>query len=316
MHSPSRACGVAVVVVAILSAVVSCGSAAVSPAAIPPRPADTKPALYARLPQSIKDAGVITFAGDSHPPYRIVGADGTITGIDKDFQDALSRVLGVKIETKIVSGLPEALDGMLNGKFQVFNGPVKATSEREKQFDTITWMTTHTSYVVPAGSPVTKPEDICGKRVAVVAASVVADQLARLSTFCGRNGLQAALAIPLADTNSAVDAARTGRADAAGMTQAAAIDLTNQQPGLSYVTQTKEQGATTDFLAMLVAKDDNLGPVMLDAFQQLFADGTYADIISRYHLEDVAVAVPVIDINSVSADGGAAPTSTPKPGSG
>jgi polar amino acid transport system substrate-binding protein len=317
MHRPLRACGVAVAVVALLAAVVSCGSAAVAPpAAVPPPPGQSKPALYARLPQAVKDAGVIRFAGDSHPPYRVVAADGSITGIDKDFQDALARVLGVKIETEIVAGLPDALDGMQKGEFDAFNGPVKATAEREKLFDSITWMTTHTSYVVPAGSSVARPEDICGKKVAVVAASVVADQLSRLSAFCGRTGLQAAVAIPLADTDAAVDAARAGRADAAGMTQAAAIDLTSQQQGLSYVTQTKEQGASTDFLAMLVAKDNGLAPVILDAFHQLFDDGTYADIISRYHLEDVSVAVPVLDINSVSSDSSAAPPLTASPARG
>jgi polar amino acid transport system substrate-binding protein len=320
MHRPLRACGVAAAVVAVLTTVMSCGSAAVAPAALPPPPGPTKPALYNRLPQAVKDAGVIRFAGDSHPPYRVVGPDGSITGIDRDFQDALARVLGVKVETEIVDGLPTALDGMLKGKFDAFNGPVKATPEREKQFDSITWMTTHTSYVVPAGSAIAKPEDLCGKKVAVVAASVVADQLTRLSAFCGRSGLPAAAAIPLVDTGTAVDAARAGRADAAGMTQAAAIDLTSQQPGLSYVTQTKEQGASTDFLALLVAKDTGLGPVLLDAFHQLFDDGTYADIITRYKLEDVAVAVPVYDINSVSADGngpaGPPPSATPKPSSG
>jgi polar amino acid transport system substrate-binding protein len=161
---------------------------------------------------------------------------------------------------------------------------------------------------------VSRPEDICGKRVALVTASVVADQLARLSAFCGRSGLPAAAAVPLADTGATIQAARAGRADAAGMTQAAAIDLTSQQPGLNYVTQTKEQGATTDFLAMLVAKDNGLGPVLLDAFHQLFDDGTYADIISRYHLEAVAVAVPVFDINSVSTDAAPSATPTPTPG--
>ena len=117
MHRPSRAAGVVAALVVSLSAVASCATAAVAPpAATPLAPADTKPALYVRLPQAVKDAGVIRFAGDSHPPYRTVGPDGSITGIDRDFQDGLSRVLGVRIETGIVDGLPAALDGMRDGR--------------------------------------------------------------------------------------------------------------------------------------------------------------------------------------------------------
>ena len=80
-------------------------------------------------------------------------------------------------------------------------------------------------------------------------------QLANLSTFCQQNGKPAAEAVPLADTNATLLAAQAGRADAAGMTQAAAIDVTTQQKdAFTYVTQTEQQGATTDNLAMLVPK--------------------------------------------------------------
>ncbi|WP_252435324.1 transporter substrate-binding domain-containing protein [Pseudonocardia humida] len=222
-------------------------------------PLDAAPALHALLPQKVKDAGVLVFAAASHPPYRTIGLDGTITGIDKDLQDALSRVLGVRVEMEQVDDLPAALDGMLAGRFDAFNGPVKATAEREQQFDSITWMTTHTSYVVPVGSAAgtTEPEDLCGKRVAVVAGSVVEGRLARLSAFCRRSGAAEATAVLVGDTKATLDAAQAGPADAAGMTQAAAIDVTTVRKGVfSYVTQTQGQGASTDLLAMLVPKDE------------------------------------------------------------
>jgi hypothetical protein len=60
----------------------------------------------------------------------------------------------------------------------------------------------------------------------------------------------------------------------------------------------------------------NLGPVLLDAFRRLFTDGTYAGVISRYHLEEVAVTVPVLDMTSVSADSTATPTTAPKSSGG
>jgi polar amino acid transport system substrate-binding protein len=265
-------------------------------------PAAGSPALHDALPADIKQAGVIKFAGDSHPPYRVVGADGkTVTGIDKDFQDALGKVLGVRTETEIVAGLPAALQGMLAGRFDAFNGPVKATAEREQQFDSITWMTTRTSYVVPANSTagIKATEDLCGKRVAVVTGSVVEEQLKKLSDFCEQKGSGSVEAIGLADTNATLLAANSGRADAAGMTQAAAIDVTAKEQGkYTYVTQTEAQGATVDQLALLVPKSGGLGPVMLDAYKELFRNGEYERIMKQYGLSDVMVQEPKLNVAS------------------
>jgi polar amino acid transport system substrate-binding protein len=159
-------------------------------------------------------------------------------------------------------------------------------------------MTTRTSYVVPAGAPVaiTKTDDLCGKRVAVAAASVVEEQLKKLSEFCARTGRGAVTSVGLADTNATLLAAKSGRAEAAGMTQAAAIDVTSQQKGAyTFVTQTEEQGATADKLALYVPKTTGLGPVMQDAFAELFAGGKYAEIMTKWGLTDVMVKAPELN---------------------
>jgi polar amino acid transport system substrate-binding protein len=298
MRHPLRAAAVAAVVLLVGTA---CGSGGPSGPENGAAAAGPPPALNAALPDAIKQAGLIRFAGDSHPPYRTVGPDGTVTGIDKDMQDALGRILGVKTEISIVDSLPSALQGMLSNRYDAFNGPVKATAEREQQFDSITWMTTRTSYVVPKANSaaITSTDDLCGKKVALVGASVVEGQLNNLSAYCQKNGKPATEPVPLADTNATLLAAQSGRADAAGMTQAAAIDVTTQQKdAFTYVTQTEAQGATTDKLAMLVPKSGELGPVMLDAFKQLFASGEYQQIMQKWGLTEVAVPEPVLNAGS------------------
>ncbi|MBE1495786.1 polar amino acid transport system substrate-binding protein [Amycolatopsis lexingtonensis] len=255
------------------------------------------PALHDALPQAIKDAGVLRFAGDSHPPYRTVAPDGTVTGIDADFQAALGQVLGVKTQTLVVAGLPAALQGMLADRYDAFNGPVKVTAEREKQFDTITWMTTRTAYVFPTDSTagIARVEDLCGKRIAVVTASVVEEQLNKLSRFCTDSKRKATQTVGLDDTDATLLATRSGRADAAGMTEAAAIDVTQRQGGNKYVTQTEAQGASKDDLALYVPKSSGLGPVLQKAFEELFENGTYVGIMSRWGLNQVAVPKPVFN---------------------
>ncbi|GLX11554.1 transporter substrate-binding domain-containing protein [Microbispora sp. NBRC 16548] len=253
-------------------------------------------ALYDALPDGIKEAGVIRFAGDSHPPYRIVANDGkTVTGIDKELQDALGKVLGVRTEISIVSGLPAALSGMLASRYDAFNGPVKDSAEREKQFDALVWMVTRTSYLIPkAGSSAVKSSgDLCGKRVAGTAGSIVEDQAKRLTEWCAKQGKPGLDFIGFADTNGTILAAKSGRADAAGMTESAALDvLSKEKDAFTYVTQTEEQGAGVDQLAMLVPKSGGLGPVMLDAFKEIFKNGEYKKIMDKYGLQNVAVQEP------------------------
>lgn len=253
-------------------------------------------ALYDALPDAVKEAGVIRFAGDSHPPYRIVANDGkTVTGIDKELQDALGKVLGVRTEISIVSGLPAALSGMLASRYDAFNGPVKDSAEREKQFDALVWMVTRTSYLIPtAGSSAIKSSgDLCGKRVAGTAGSIVEDQAKRLTEWCAKQGKPGLDFIGFADTNGTILAAKSGRADAAGMTESAALDvLAKEKDAFTYVTQTEEQGAGVDQLAMLVPKSSGLGPVMLDAFKEIFKNGDYKKIMDKYGLQKVAVPEP------------------------
>ncbi|WP_439658386.1 transporter substrate-binding domain-containing protein [Lentzea sp. HUAS TT2] len=261
--------------------------------------ADASATHHDKLPQQFKDSGVIRFAGDSHPPYRIVGKDGTtVTGLDHDVQQALAKVLGVRTEITIVPGLPAALSGMLSGRYDAFNGPVKDTAEREKQFDAVVWMVTRTAYLVPkSGSANVKAsDDLCGKKVAAVAGSIVQDQIVRLTDWCVKKGKPAVEFIGLADTNGTVLAAKSGRADAAGMTESAAIDaLAAAKDDFTYVTQTDEQGAGVDKLAMLVPKSSGLGPVMHQAFQEIFANGEYERIMKQYGLENVKVAKPELN---------------------
>jgi polar amino acid transport system substrate-binding protein len=248
-----------------------------------------------------------------------VGSDGSVTGIDKDFQDALGAVLGVSTSVEIVNSLPTALQGMQSGRYDAFNGPVKATAEREADFDSITWMTTRTSYVVPTSSDsgIASTDDLCGKKVAVVTASVVEEQLNKLSAYCEQKGAAAVETVGLADTNATLLAASSGRADAAGMTQAAAIDVTTQQQGqYTYVTQTEAQGATTDDLALLTPKSSELGPVIYQAYQELFADGEYQRIMNKWGLQDVMVPAPILNVATNGAGAAAGATGSAAPSSG
>lgn len=252
--------------------------------------------LYDELPQWVKDKGSLTFAGDSHPPYRTVEADGSITGIDPEFQALLQSQLGVEIRVEIAAGLPAILTGMLSGRYDAFNGPVRTTEEREAEFDAIVWLTTRTSYVFLESRErdLSSSNDLCGLQIAGVTGSVTETQVAALNDWCIAEGDEANTFVGLADTNSTILAVQSERVDALAVTETAAIDILDKTPNtFAYHTQTDEQGAGVDQLAMFAPKDNELGPVLYQAVQNLFESGEYARFMATWNLSNVAIDEPL-----------------------
>jgi polar amino acid transport system substrate-binding protein len=257
--------------------------------------------LYDLLPDAIKDAGVINIAGDTHPPYRTIEEGGEITGIDPDLQAALAEQLGVPFRIVTASGLDAMLTGMLSGRFDAFNGPVRVTPERLEEFDGVVWMTTRTSYVYLAEreSELGDPEAVCGARVAGVTGSVTESQLDRYNQWCEEEGLAPAEFVGLEDSNQTFLAVNSDRADFAGTTQSAAIDLDATDPGTyGYLLQSDEQGAGIDLLAMFMPKGNDLAEPMLAAFEAIFENGEYDRIMSDWNIEDAAVDEPLLNPTS------------------
>ncbi|MFZ3454615.1 transporter substrate-binding domain-containing protein [Arthrobacter sp. 7Tela_A1] len=259
---------------------------------------NTEAPVYDQLPEAIKSAGVINIAGDTHPPYRTLEQNGDITGIDPDIQTALAEQLGVPFAIQTASGLDAMLTGMLSGRYDAFNGPVRTTPEREADFDAVVWMTTRTSYLYLAErkEELGAPEDLCGARVAGVTGSVTESQLERYTEWCSEKGLDAPEFVGLKDTNSTILAVQSDRADYAGTTQTAALDIQSQDEGtFEFLVQSDEQGAGVDQLAMFLPKDNELSPAMLAAFEGIFENGEYDRIMSEWKLDDVVVESPTLN---------------------
>lgn len=254
--------------------------------------------LYDQLPQSVKDKGKLVFGGDTHPPYSTVEADGTVTGIDPEFQEMLEAQLGVDIEMEITSGLPAILTGMLSGRYDAFNGPVRSTEEREAEFDAIVWLTTRTSYVFLESreKEIRSSDDLCGLKIAGVTGSVTESQVERLNVWCVEEGEKPAEFVGLADTNSTILAVQSERVDALAVTETAAIDILDKTPDtFAYHTQTDEQGAGVDLLAMFAPKTTGLGDVLHQAVQNIFENGEYETFMKKWGLSNVALDEPMFN---------------------
>jgi polar amino acid transport system substrate-binding protein len=287
------------------SVLAGCGSSPAAPSGEPAAEsaaASQGDSLRAKLPQEIQSSGVLVVAGDNHPPYRSIGPDGkTVTGIDTDVWEALEAELGVEVRMEVASSMPSILTGMQANRWAAYNGPVRATAEREELFDSVTWMKTRTSYVFPASKSgsFSDPSDLCGTTIAIVTGSVVGGDMDNLNKWCAEHNEPNAQKLELADTNATVLAVQAERADALGLTETGALDILRANEGkFAYISQSSEYGAEESLLALLTPKDSGIGPVLLEAFERIFENGKYEEIMREWGLEAVTVEKP--QINAIS----------------
>lgn len=121
--------------------------------------------------QKTKRTGVMT-AGSTfnYPPFHFI-ADGKKAGFDVDIGNEIARRMGVKLEWETIDfrGIIAALK---SGRVDLLTGMIY-TPDRAKQ------MAFSTPYYVggmagayPNGKPISKPEDLVGKRVGVELGSI------------------------------------------------------------------------------------------------------------------------------------------------
>ncbi|TQL66672.1 polar amino acid transport system substrate-binding protein [Nocardioides albertanoniae] len=258
---------------------------------------DTGAPLYDALPKGVKDAGELVVVGDAHPPYRTVEKDGEVTGIDPDLWKVLGEQLGVPVRMEVSQSMPSMLTGMQSGRWQAWNGPVQANPERERSFDAITWLQTRTAYVFSkeGADGIAAEEAPCGQTIALVGGSITESEVEKLNTWCAEQGEPANKRADYADTNATLLAVKSGRADVAGMTETAALDVTAADETYDYVTQTDEQGSGVSLLALLTPKDSGMGKPLYEAFQNIFDNGDYQKVLEEWGLEPVAVEKPLIN---------------------
>lgn len=259
---------------------------------------DSQAPLFSELPQAIQDSGVIIFGGDTHPPYRTIADDGTVSGIDPDFQAELEKQLGVTIKTEVTSGMDSLLGGMLSGRYDAFNGPVRTTVDREAEFDSIVWMTTRSSYVFlqENSDRIANSESLCGLNLAGVTGSVTESQVEKLNVWCAAEGKDESVFTGLADTNATILAVQSGRVDALATTETAALDIVDKTPNtFKYVTQSDAQGAGVDLMAMLTPKGNGLGSVFFKAVQNMFEDGSYTALMKKWNIDSVSIKEPLFN---------------------
>lgn len=253
-------------------------------------------ALHDRLPDAVKQSGKMTAVNNgSFPPYEIVTGPNAMDGATADLTHALAELLGVKIEHATVSGLPGLLAGIKSGRYQLAVGPIGDYPDRQQKNDFIDFVQEFVVFAVQKGNPanINGLEDTCGKRIAVMAGGSAEQVIRKQSTVCTDGGKDAVTVQSFTDQPSSILAVRSKRSDAFFSSQAPLVYFVEQADGQLELTGTgKKNGFGDIFQGSVVPKGSELGNVLLDAYQVLFKNGTYAAIMKKWQLDGNMIAEP------------------------
>ncbi len=284
--SPLRvASGLVLAVVAALPA--ACGTPAATATANDG--ARFNQALHDRLPQTVRDRGVLRVGTDaSYAPMSSFGPDGrTIIGVEPDLGVEIGRVLGVRLQF-VNADFVKLLPDVAGGGLDLAMSAMTDTPERAKTADFVDYFSAGTSIVVQHGNPagVTDIKDLCGKVVAVEQGTTQVDLLARAQKNCGDP-----IIMKTYTTNSdALVELRTGRAVAVLNDLPPAVFLVNDPRTKSHYQLASTMQYEPGLYGIVVAKGQpGLRDAVQGAFEELLRGGVYRDVLARWNVSDGSV---------------------------
>lgn len=257
-------------------------------------------ALHDRLPDEIKKSGkMISVNNGSFPPYEIVNGPHSMEGASAELTTALAQLLGVKIEHATVSGLSGVLTGINAGRYQLAIGPIGDYPDRQQKVDFIDFVQEFVVFGVQKGNParINQLDDTCGKRIAVMAAGSAEQVIRKQSARCVADGKPAVTVQAFSDQPSSILAVRSKRSDAFFSSQAPLTYFVNQAKGqLELAGKGQKNGFGDIFQGTVVPKGSPLGQVVLDAYKELYQNGTYAAIMKKWQLEGNMTTAPGLNL--------------------
>lgn len=252
------------------------------------------------VPAEYADAGEITAVNSgSFPPYMVVLEDGTVEGASAELADAVGEVWGIEINHVTVDGLSSILTGMSSGRFDFAFGPVGDFKERQQENDFVDYVQEFVVFAVEKGNPkgIEGLETTCGLKVAVQAGGSAEKVIKGQSETCESNGEAPVEVMSFKDQPQSILAVRSGRADAFFSSQAPLTYFVEQSEGeLELAGTGQENGFDTLYQGAVVAKDDELGPLLEETLALLFESGVYEDVMTEWKLSDNMIDEPGMNL--------------------
>lgn len=257
-------------------------------------------ALRAKLPESIKQSNImVSVYSGAFPPYNIINEDKTFSGTAIELAQAVGEILGVEIKNENVSSLPALLMGLKAGRYQFSMGPLGDFVARQENADFIDYVQEYVVFAVQKGNPqnINSLSDTCGLRISVMSGGSAEKVIRQQSEKCKQDGNEEIKILAYTDQPTSILAVRSKRADAFFSSQAPLTYFINQTDGDLELAATGQSNGFDDlYQGAVTAKDSPLTPIIFEALQELYANGTYEAIMKKWGLEKNILKTPGINL--------------------
>jgi polar amino acid transport system substrate-binding protein len=249
----------------------------------------------ALLPADVRDAGTLKVAVSAYvaPLAFLADDEKTPIGNETDIAQLVADALGLdlQLEAKAWADWPLAVQ---SGDVDAVISNVTVTEERKELYDFSSYRNDQLGWLVRADSEltsITEPKDIAGLTVAVGSGT---NQEKILLTWDEQNqqaGLEPAKVEYFENDGDTILALQSGRIDTAFGPNATAAYKAAVSPEEFTVVGTVNGGwPATAQIAVGTLKGRDLAPAVTAALNHAFDDGTYAQVLERWGLQDEAIA--------------------------
>lgn len=256
--------------------------------------------LHDMLPTEILSNGRVTVVGDPNQPWRVVEVDGSITGFQTDLLAEFSKIFGIPVESELVSGLPAVKLGLQSGRSDVAFGPLVSSEDTRKDLNFIDYTLGKLSFLYPsAAEQIDGYEDLCGQTVSYMDGTVIFDQAVKIiNQTCADAGREPIGKLPLADINSVVLALSSERAQFAAMSAHQVSYAKSQNPDkYQYYVSNDEEWPGEDLGMGFDKSQPELTEAFFAAWQVVFDNGVYDELMQKYDMSSIAIDKPVLHIS-------------------
>jgi polar amino acid transport system substrate-binding protein len=278
----------------LTSALAACGSSSGAASAGSPSSSATTATAASSLPAAFK--GGISVASDiSYAPIEFTDSSGKATGLDYDLSQALGQQLGVKVSFTNVT-FDGIIPALLAKKYDIVMSAMSDTKVREKQLTFVDYFTAGTSFVVAKGNPknLQKLTDLCGKHVALEKGTTQDDVATAASAACVAAGKPAATIDKLPKDTDALLEISSGKADV-DLNDSPVADYIAAQSSAKFQAVKIEDVATAPYGIGMLRANADLATAIQTALKNLIANGTYAQILTKYGISDGSLTSAQID---------------------
>jgi polar amino acid transport system substrate-binding protein len=301
---------------AVLLATAACGgqslshdttpSAGAAAAALDQAPAEDKAAgvinaitpdkdLAAKVPATIKSAGLKMTTSEGYPPMEMFASDGkTLVGLDPSLGRAIARKLGVKI-TIANEDFNAQIPGIVTGRYDIIMSSMSDNPTRQATVSFVDYVQAGAGFVVKKGNPdgITNPAGLCGKTVSVVDNGSSLKLAEKYDSDCQTTGKTRITVLKFPGDQEALLQVSNGRAQA-NITDyvVAAHKAADSKLNVDAVAI---DGTESPWGIAMNPKNTELIEAVKAALDSLITSGQYGKILGAWNLDKLAVPSAVVN---------------------